>query len=49
MVMIFSERLQQQLNSRRIGAELAERVDISRASIYCYLDGSRIIKRESDE
>lgn len=33
--MIFSEWLQQQLKSRRLtGAELAERVDISRASIY---------------
>jgi transcriptional regulator with XRE-family HTH domain len=41
--MNFSEWLQQQLNSRRLtGAELAERADVSKASVYFYLDGSRI-------
>jgi len=41
--MIFSEWLQEQLESRRLtGAELAERAGISKASAYFYLDGSRI-------
>jgi hypothetical protein len=41
--MIFSEWLQQQLNSHRMtGAELADRAGIAKASAYFYLDGSRI-------
>ncbi len=41
--MVFAAWLQQRLKDRRLtGAELAERAGISKASMYFYLDGSRI-------
>jgi hypothetical protein len=41
--MIFADWFKQQLDSHRLtGAELAERADVSKASVYFYLDGSRI-------
>jgi len=41
--MIFADWFKQQLDSHRLtGAELAERADVAKASVYFYLDGSRI-------
>jgi transcriptional regulator with XRE-family HTH domain len=41
--MVFAAWLQQRLKDRRLtGAELAERADLAKASVYFYLDGSRI-------
>ena len=41
--MIFASWLKAALDNRRLtGAELAERADVAKASIYFYLDGSRI-------
>jgi transcriptional regulator with XRE-family HTH domain len=41
--MIFASWLKEALDNRRLtGAELAERADVAKASIYFYLDGSRI-------
>jgi hypothetical protein len=41
--MIFASWLKGALDKRRLtGTELAERADVSKASVYFYLDGSRI-------